>query len=98
MRVSWLNQQQRLIVEERARAEGFCCYFCQSPEPAARSEGEAAMGGSVQVVVECAECGDGTGIVRFSAQEVEDLLSLDHNLNLPYFPEADGSGRAPRSR
>lgn len=96
MRTSSLTEKQRRIVEGRARENGFSCYFCRSSDPESRRVAEPEMGGFVSVVVECASCGDGTSVVRFSAEETGELLKLDHSKNMRDFPEADGGGRAPR--
>lgn len=96
MRLSSLSEQQRRIVEERAREDGFSCYFCGSTEPNSSRKGKARLGGFMTVVVKCATCGDDSSIVHFSAEDVAGLLKLDHRRNIRRLSETDGSGRAPR--
>lgn len=56
------------------------------------------MGGFMVVVVECASCGNGSSQVRFSAEEVAEVLELNHGKNMHRLSETGGGSQAPRGR
>jgi len=87
MRRTPLNREQRRVAAEIARDRVEPCYFCgsrewQSPLGAEPSTGDFAL------VMTCANCGDGTGVMYLSREEAAQRLNLRHG---PY-PNIDETG------
>ncbi len=96
MRVTLLSIGQQRIAEEIAREWNVSCRSCGSSDLVSDTVARPLLGGSVKIDMVCADCGhDPSVILSLSAEEVEQRPQLDHNRQLPDFPEADGIGRAP---
>lgn len=88
---TYLTSRQRRLVEQRASEKGFTCYFCGSSDSEAPSFADSGLGGYINVIMECADCGEGTQKVSFTGEEARTVLRVDHQRNIRDFPEADGS-------